>query len=283
MIPYPAILDQRSSRVWSWNDRDAILYALCLGFGESPHDERARRFVYEKDLRVVPTFPTILAWVAEPTFTQLGIDPITALHGEQRIELHRAIPIPADLVVRGEVVDVFDKGAGRGAVVITRQVICEATNHSPIATLTTTCFARGEGGCGGSHEIPPPLHATPVRPPDRSIDFSTRSDLALLYRLSGDRNLLHADPEAASAAGFSHPILHGLCTFGFTCRAVLEIFGEFEPFSIAVHQARFTASVYPGETLTVDLWRDENIVSFQARVRSRGVTVIKNGLSVLRK
>lgn len=283
MISYPPILNILSKpESWSWNESDAILYALCLGFGENSIDERALRFVYEKDLQVIPSFPTILAWVAEPTFADLGIDPITALHGEQIIELHRPISMPVDVNVQGRVLNVYDKGVGRGAVVVTQHMIRDAADQALIAILTTTCFARADGGCGGSSEPASRPHRAPTRAPDKSIDFPTRPDSALLYRLTGDRNPIHADPDVAKAGGFVRPLLHGLCVFGITCRAVLETYADFVPNEIAVHQARFASPVYPGEMLTVDMWRDLNIVSFEVRVRARGVTVVSGGKSVLR-
>jgi acyl dehydratase len=282
MIRYPEILNRVSSpQTFSWSDRDAILYALCLGFGDKPTDAQALRFVYEKDLQVVPTFPSVLAWVAAPTFTELGIDPISALHGEQTIELHRPIPIPADIRVQGRVLHVCDKGPGRGAIVTTQH---ELRNPAAalIAVLTTTCFARNEGGCGATSESASKPHQIPTRAPDLSIDFPTRSDLALLYRLTGDRNPIHADPDVCRSAGFALPLLHGLCTFGIACRAVLQTYADYVPFNIMLHSARFSAPVYPGETLTVDLWRDLDVVSFQVRVRARNVTVVTNGKSILR-
>lgn len=282
-ICYPQILHHNAPpQRWSWTDRDAIIYALSLGFGVDPIDERALPFVYEKGLKVLPSFPTVLAWVAEPTFTQLGVDPITALHGEQRIELHRPISMPVDVSVQGRVVDVYDKGAGRGAIVITSHRITDMSDGVPIATLTTTCFGRAEGGCGGSTDEVPKPHAVPARAPDTSIDVPTRPDVALLYRLTGDRNPIHAEPRVAHAGGFARPLLHGLCSFGITCRAVLEAYADFDPARIASYQARFSSPVFPGETLTVDLWRDAEVVSFEARVKARGVTVIRNGRAVLR-
>lgn len=288
-IQYPAILHHvPAPQTWRWDDRDFILYALCLGFGHDPVDERALPFVYEdplqdgRRLRAVPTLPTVLAWVADPMFTDLGVDPVTALHGEQKIEIHRPLPCPVALRVQGRVVDVYDKGAGRGAIVVTEHAISDAADGALLATLTTTCFGRAEGGCGGSSQPAPVPPAVPARAPDASVDIATRADLALLYRLTGDRNPIHADPAVAQAGGFARPILHGLCSFGITCRAVLETFAGYDPSRIRSHQARFSAPVYPGETLTVDLWRDGDIVSFEARVAARGVTVIKNGRCELR-
>jgi acyl dehydratase len=282
-IRYPAVLTHRSdSQTWSFSDRDAILYALCVGLGADPMNPRTLPFVYENQLQVVPTLPTALAWIAAPTFAQLGVDPVTALHGEQKIELHRIIAVPSTVTVQGSVVEVYDKGRGRGAVIVTRHVLTDADDGGAVATLTTTCFARAEGGCGGSSRAPPQPHPIPGRPPDHSLDIVTRPELALLYRLTGDRNPIHADPEAARSAGFDRPLLHGLCSFGISCRAVLEIYAGFDPARMASHQARFAAPVYPGETLTIDLWRDGAVVSFEGRIRARGVTVIKNGRSELR-
>jgi acyl dehydratase len=281
-IDYPAILDRRAViERHTWTDHDFIQYALCLGFGNDPLDERALKFVYESELSAVPTMPTVLAWLAPPTFTELGVDPITALHGEQRIDLHRPIPVPVTVSVEGSVVGVYDKGKGRGAVIVTQHVIRDVADGAPIATLTTTCFGRAEGGCGGSREDVPKPHAVPARPPDVSLDFPTRPDLALFYRLTGDRNPIHAVPRVARDGGFPRPILHGLCSFGITCHAVLKAFADLDPTRIASHQARFSAPVFPGETLTVDLWRDGEIVSFEVRVQERNLTVMKHGKSVL--
>jgi acyl dehydratase len=282
-LSYPALLSHRSDpQTWSFDDRDAILYALCLGLGDDPLNARTLPFVYEKHMKVVPTLPTVLAWVAEPTFAALGADPLTALHGEQRIELHRTLTVPVTAIVQGRVVEVYDKGKERGALIVTQHVLSGADDGEAIATLTTTCFARAQGGCGGSAAAPPAPHAVPGRQPDRSLDIVTRPELALLYRLTGDRNPIHVDPRIARSAGFDRPLLHGLCSLGISCRAVLEVYADFDPARIASHQARFAAPVYPGETLSIDLWRDGDVVSFEARVRARGVTVIKNGKSQLR-
>lgn len=283
-IRYPDILKQRSApQVWEWGERDAIIYALAVGLGSDPLDSRALPFVREPALKAVPSFPTVLAWIAEPTFEQLGVDPVTALHGEQKIELHRPIGFPLKVSVQGSVVDVFDKGSGRGAVVVTRHVIADLADGRPIATLTTTCFGRAEGGCGGSANPAPSPHKVPDRAPDSVLDVPTRADLALLYRLTGDRNPIHADPPAARAAGFDRPILHGLCSFGITCRAILETWADFDPDRILSHQARFSSPVLPGQTLTVEMWRDGSEISFQARVKESDRLAISNGKCVLRK
>jgi acyl dehydratase len=151
-----------------------------------------------------------------------------------------------------------------------------------VATLTGSTFARGDGGFGGPSEGAPEPHQVPDRKPDLSVPFETRPDQALLYRLNGDRNPLHSDPDVAKRAGFPRPILHGLCTYGITCRAVLQEICDYDPSRILSHQVRFSAPVFPGDVITVDLWRDGDVVSFEARVLDRGATVIRNGKTVLR-
>jgi acyl dehydratase len=282
-IRYPEILDQ-PPRVqdWSFDDRDAIAYALSLGLGNDPMDAGTLPFLYERGLKVVPTFPTVIAWIADPTFASLGADPLTALHGAQKIELHRSIELPLKVRVQGRVVDVFDKGEGRGAVMMIRHEMTDLRDGGKIATLTTTCFARAEGGCGGSSAEQPKPHAVPARRPDQRIEFPTRIDAAFLYRLTGDRNPLHVDPDLARRAGFDRPILHGLCSFGICCRAVLAAYADFDPARVWSQEARFVSPVYPGETLVVSLWRDADVISFEASVGGRDSLVIKNGKALLR-
>jgi acyl dehydratase len=150
------------------------------------------------------------------------------------------------------------------------------------ATLTMSMFYRGDGGFGGPTEGQPEPHAVPTRAPDLSVDIATRPDQALIYRLNGDRNPLHSDPQFAKGAGFPRPILHGLCTYGITCRAVLQNVLDYDAEQILSHQVRFSAPVFPGDVITVDLWKDGKQISFEARVKARNATVIRNGLTVLR-
>jgi acyl dehydratase len=270
------------SQTFTWTDRDYLLYALALGCGSNPTDEASLPFVYERRLKVIPTLPTILAWIVQPTFASLGAHVDFALHSGQKIEIHRALSEPTTVAVTGRVVGVQDKGRERGAVIVMRQDVTSARDGAAIATLTTICFARDCGGCGSGGEAAVAPHPVPSREPDQRVRYPIRRDAALLYRLTGDRNPLHADPEAARFGGFTQPILHGLCTFGMTSRAVLEHVAAWEPDRVASHEARFTAPVYPGDTLEVALWRDDSTVSFQASVPDRGVTVLANGKVVLR-
>ena len=288
----PDILSQPSApRLLSYGDKEVMLYALGIGLGADPLNEEELAFVYERNLKVVPTAATVLAAggrakegasvEAPPGHRVSDINYLMVVHGEQKVELHRPLPAAGDFTATTRTVGAYDKGADKGAVVIHETVWTNEAGEK-VATLTGSMFARGDGGFGGPSQGAPAPHPTPTRSPDLSLDFATRPDQALLYRLNGDRNPLHSDPEIARQAGFERPILHGLCTYGITCRAILAGVTGFDPAPIASHQVRFSAPVFPGDTLTVDLWRDGKQVAFEARVKARAVTVIKNGLTVLR-
>ena len=294
-IYYPDILDQKSApRAFTYGDNDVMLYALGIGLGADPMDEKELAFVYERALKVVPTAATVLAAgarargggseAAAPTppghrASQLNF--LMVVHGEQKVELHKPLPTSGAFTAASRTIGAYDKGKDKGAVVINETVWTNEAGEK-VATLTGSTFARGDGGFGGPSEGAPAPHETPTRAPDQSLDFATRPDQALIYRLNGDRNPLHSDPEVARKAGFPRPILHGLCTYGITCRAILQGITGFDPDPIASHQVRFSAPVFPGDVITVDLWRDGNQIAFEARVKARSVTVIKNGLTVLR-
>jgi acyl dehydratase len=293
-IFYPDILDQKTAaRTFTYGDKDVMLYALGVGMGRDPMDETELAFVYEKGLKVIPTAATVLSSAGgrpargadqvdqKPGHRPSVINFLMVVHGEQKVELHKPLPTSGAFTAQGRTIGAYDKGKDKGAVIINETVWTDEKGEK-VATLTGSTFARGDGGFGGPSEGQPEPHEIPGRRADLSVDIATREDQALLYRLNGDRNPLHSDPESAKRSGFPRPILHGLCTYGITCRAVLQAITGFDPDQILSHQARFSAPVFPGDTITVDLWKDGPVISFEARVKERGVTVIKNGKTVLR-
>jgi len=293
-IFYPDILDQKTApRTFTYGDKDVMLYALGVGMGRDPMDERELPFVYEKGLKVVPTAATVLASAMgrpargadhveqKPGHRPSQINYLMVVHGEQKVELHRPLPTSGTFTAQGRTVGAFDKGKDKGAVLLNETIWRDEAGEK-VATLTGSSFCRGDGGFGGPTEGQPEPHATPTRAPDLSVDIATRPDQALIYRLNGDRNPLHSDPAFAKGAGFPRPILHGLCTYGITCRAVLENIVDYDPDQILSHQVRFSAPVFPGDVITVDFWKDGKQISFEARVKERNATVIRNGLTVLR-
>jgi acyl dehydratase len=277
-IDYPGILELKDQgRRFSWSDRETILYALAIGMGSDPLDRELLPFVYERNLKAMPTLATVIAWGASIPADRLGTDRRQTLHGEESLTLHSPMPVAGEVVADSRVRAVYDKGE-KGAVIERETVLRDAVSGVLIATIIRTAFARKDGGFGGPEQQSVP-HAPPKRAPDVVLEFATRPDQALLYRLCGDRNPLHADPDVAIAAGFRAPILHGLCTYGICCRAVLQAFCEFDPARLKSHAVRFSAPVFPGDTVAVKLWKDAGVVSFEADVAARGVTVIKSGRS----
>jgi acyl dehydratase len=290
-IYYPDILHQTlPAHKVAYRERDVMLYALSIGLGTDPLNTRELPYVYEADLQVVPAAVTVLGGADAqgppapevPAGMRLStFDAVRVLHGEQAVELQRPLPSSGVFTVESRTVAAYDKGPAKGAVVVKESTWFDE-NGSKVATLTSSVFARGDGGFGGPATGGPRPHAHPDRVADLTVEIPTRRDQALLYRLNGDYNSLHADPVLATRAGFERPILHGLCTYGLTCRAVLQSMTDYDAGVIRSHQARFAAPVFPGETLCVDLWRDGPVVSFEARVKERDVVVIRNGKTVLR-
>jgi len=280
-INYDHIMQLKSeAEAFSYTDRETMLYALGTGFCQSDAlDAQELRYVYENDLRTVPTMATVIAWNLR-VLNNAGINYMLVVHGEQRLTMHRPLPAAANIIAQGRVTGCYDKGAGKGAVITTDTDISLA-DGTPLCTLGSTIFARGDGGFGGPAGGGPAVHTLPDRAPDISCSLPTRHDQALLYRLSGDRNPLHADPNFAKIAGFPKPILHGLCTYGTTCRAVLKTMCDYDHTKIKSFDARFSSPVFPGETIITDMWKDGAIISFRARLAERDVTVVNNGKCVL--
>ena len=223
-IYYPDILQQRTAaRTFTYGDKDVMLYALGIGLGADPMNETELPFVYERGLKVVPTAATVLAAAGgggraraaagddapnPPGFRVSQLNFLMVVHGEQKVELHKPLPTTGTFTAEGRTIGAFDKGEGKGAVVV-NQTIWTDEKGEKVATLTGSTFARGDGGFGGPSEGAPEPHTVPSRAADLSVDIATSPDQALLYRLNGDRNPLHSDPQSAKASGFPRPILHG--------------------------------------------------------------------------
>ncbi|MCX7568094.1 MaoC/PaaZ C-terminal domain-containing protein [Sulfitobacter sp. F26169L] len=264
----------------SWSDKDSILYALGLGFGHDPLDAAQLPFVFEEaqGFSAVPTMAVVLAapgfWARNE---DTGIVWQKVLHGEQGMELFRPLPASGHVKATSRVTRVLDKGEGKGALIYVERDLIDVASGEKIATLTSTSFARGNGGFGGEAGPQPAPHTIPDRAPDMEIDLPTLPQAALIYRLSGDFNPLHADPAVARQVGFDAPILHGLCTLGVAGHAVLKGYCDYDAARLKSLKLRFSAPVYPGETIRTQMWRDGDVVSFRARVVNRDVTVLDNG------
>ena len=281
-ISYPEVLDATARDVASpWTAKDAILYALGVGAGCDPNDEVELPFVFEERLVLLPTFSSVIAHGRSLT-PKLGLDLSRVLAGEHRTTLHRPLPpASAEAVTDSRVAAVYDKGEGKGAVVVLENILRERPGGDILVTITKTLFARGDGGCGAPVGGPEP-HRMPSRAPDMTIDIPTRPEQALLYRLSGDLHHLHVDPAYARRAGFSGPILHGLCSYGISGRAVMKAFGNIDPEQISSHAARFSGVIYPGETISLEMWREGDEISFEGFVLTRDAKVLQNGQTLLR-
>lgn len=256
--------------------RDTMLYALGVGAGADAED---LRYVYEDGLQALPTMAVVLAypgfWQKEP---QYGIDWKRVLHGEQSTILHAPIPVKGE--VRGELVieRIVDKGEAKGALLLSRRDLFDVASNQHLATVRQVSFLRGDGGCGGSTEPLPPPHAVPTGEADDLVTLPTRPEQALIYRLSGDYNPLHADPAVAEQANLPRPILHGLCTYGIAGRALARSLCGNDASRLRRLDCRFTSPVFPGDTIRVAVWREgPGKAAFQAMAVERDVVVLGNG------
>jgi len=255
--------------------RDTILYALGLGYGSNPLEPGELQFIYEKNLKVVPSLCVVLShpgfWVQRP---ELGIDWVKVLHAEQAFEIHA--PFPVSGATRGEysILGLEDKGPGKGALLHQQKILYDESTGHRLATVRSTLFLRGDGGLGGyGQPVAPPL-PLPDRAPDRTVEIPTLPQQALIYRLSGDWNPLHADPAIAAAAGFQRPILQGLCTNGIACRAVIQAYCGHQPERLRSMFVRFSSPVLPGETIRFEFFEEAETLRFRARVVERDVVVL---------
>ncbi|MEZ5909979.1 MAG: MaoC/PaaZ C-terminal domain-containing protein [Hyphomicrobiaceae bacterium] len=250
-----------------------ILYALGIGLGYDPMDERQLRFVFEEHVEGLAAFPTMACVLGYPGFwmreADTGVDWVKVLHGEQAIELHRALPTTGTVYAKTVVVGVDDKGPAKGAVIHSERVVRDRATDAPIATIRHTTFARGNGGSGSAGRTHPAISKLPERPSDQRLVLPTLPQQALIYRLAGDRNPLHADPETARKAGFARPILHGLSTYAVAGHAILAMAGGYRPDGLKNLRARFVSPVYPGESIQTEIWQDGARLNWRASVPGR--------------
>jgi acyl dehydratase len=256
----------------AYDDAFTMLYALSVGLGADPMDERTLRYVYEERLRAFPTMAVVLAtpgfWAQDPQF---DIDWKQVLHGEQALEIHAPLPVVGAVSSRLRIVAIDDKGAGKGAVIHSERTLHEHRTGALLATLNQTTFARGDGGFGGERLRPASAWEHPEREPDALHEVATRTDSALLYRLTGDRNPLHSDPAVARAGGFERPILHGLCTYGVIAHSLIAALAGEDASRLRSLSGRFSAPVIPGDVIRTSMWRSDGDVVFEATVDGRVV------------
>lgn len=258
--------------------QQTAFYALSVGLGIDPLDERQLRYVdYCRNLQAMPSLALVLGhpgfWLGD---ARSGVDPKSVVHGEQELTLHSELPVEGDVIGETRIVGLVDKGAGNGALLYTRKEVRSADDDRLLASTLNTTFLRGGGGFGGDSRALRGSHTLPESKPDFCIDLQTRPEQALYYRMNGDDNPLHADPAVAMAAGFSRPILHGLCTFGIVCHALLSTLANYDASRLRSMALRFSSPVLPGETIRSEIWRDG---SFRARVLERDALVVSNGLA----
>jgi len=258
--------------------RDTILYALGCGLGADPVDQNQLQFVYEEHLKALPTMAIILGypgpWHAN---TGTGVTRSHVVHGEHGFTIHHPLPVEGRIVGKTRVTSVIDKGADKGALILTNCEVRDQSSNTLLCTLTSTTFCRADGGFGGPTGPIKPSHPIPDSKPDIVCDLSISPQAALIYRLSGDYNPLHADPEYAKKSGFKMPILHGRATFSVVGHAILKSVCGYNPSRLKSMEGRFSSPVYPGETIRTEIWNHSDSISFKATVPDRNVTVLNNG------
>jgi acyl dehydratase len=279
-------IDYQKLKNWPFRDvehsyraKDTMLYALGLGYGADPLDRDQLRFVYEEGLKALPTMAVVLAhagqWSKDP---ETGINWKLLLHGEQGLVVHKLLPAAGTVIGSTVIEEIVDKGRDKGALIYSRREIRDKETGDLLASLASTSFLRGDGGFGGPSGPTKPVHQLPERAPDMVCDLATLPQAALIYRLSGDYNPLHADPAVAKVGGFERPILHGLCTYGVAGHALLKLVCGYDPAKLKRMDVRFSSPVYPGETIRTEIWREGGgKVGFRSKVVERDVVVLNNG------
>jgi len=279
----------------AYTEKDAILYALSLGYGSDPVDPAQIQYVYEKNLQVVPSFVAVLCapgfWLADPS---LGANTAMIVHAEHAIEFVRPLAPAGQLRGETSVVEVIDRGAGKGAMIVSERLIKDDASNELLARIVQHTLCRGDGGFSG---IEPAPRAASVKaqladeaPADWVVTLPTLPQAALLYRLFADLNPLHIDPAVAQKAGFDRPILHGLCTYGVVCRAVMQACLGGDASRMHSLAGKFTAPVVPGDNLRIEIWKDSQnphphtgrqALKIRCSVPERQSVVFSNGTAMV--
>lgn len=286
MLDYAKVRNWQSAEIrHTYTPKDVMLYALGVGMAQDPLDREELRYATENDLRVLPSMAAVLAspgfWIRDNP--EVGIDYVRLVHGEQSVTLHQPLPAGGTVLGTTRVTRVVDKGEGKGALVHSEKTLTDAATGALLATCESVTFCRADGGFSANGGGDPPgsaPRATPETAPELTLDFQTRPEAALIYRLSGDINPLHSDPEVAARAGFAAPILHGLATYGAACHGLIKGYCGYHPARLKSISARFSAPAYPGDLIRLECWQVGNEVAFRARVPAREVTVLSHGRAV---
>jgi len=280
-INYDEIMNLTSENVEiSYSDKDSILYSLGIGLGNDPMNLNELKYVYENSQSVLPSMATNFQYHS-PLLLKTNINFIMVVHGEQRLSITNALPVSGDFIANAKVIGCYDKGPTRGAIIEVETTVKNKKNNEEICKLVSTTFARGDGGFGGP-DSPKKEIFIPDGEPDYVSEVSTKPDQALIFRLSGDYNPLHSDPNFAKAAGFEKPILHGMCTYGIACRSLVNEICENDASKLKRFDCRFSSPVYPGETIITEMWKKDKMIYFNSKVKERDKLVLKNGVSVIK-
>lgn len=262
----------------TYTAKDCMLYALGVGMGIDPLNEETLRFVYEENLKVLPSQSAMMAhpgfWAKEE---DTGLDWVKVLHAGQEIIMHKPFPHEGTVEAKTRITSVTDKGERIGALIVSDRVVSDVTTGEDICTLVTTLLARGDGGFGGERKATPKTDIIPKSESDMVCDLPTQPQQALIYRLTGDFNPLHVSPIVARNAGFKAPILHGLCTMGVATHALVKSCCNYDTSRFKRMRLRFCAPVYPGETIRTEIWINGNEIAFRCKSLEQDKVVINNG------
>ena len=277
-INYDEIMSLKSENIEiSYTDKDSILYGLGVGLGNDPMDIDELKYVYENGQIALPSMATNFQYHSS-LLMSAKLNFVMVVHGEQKLSIVNPIPVSGDFLADMKVLNCFDKGASKGAIIDVETTVKLKSDGTEICKLISTTFARGDGGFDGP-ESPPQEIFEPEGSPDIVDEIATKPDQALIFRLSGDYNPLHSDPNFAKAAGFPKPILHGLCTYGVACRSIVKTACDNDVKKLKSFNCRFSSPVFPGETIVTEMWKNGNDINFQSKVKERDKIILKNGLS----